>query len=128
MGQDWEFSMTRENDALRNSASITTITTTTTTIIIIIIIIIHSLYGQFSGPEKTNCRQTRHTRTMDRVFTVQIKSIQTKKNKSSFIGYNDLCINYTIPVTNYTTSTGYLRCNLTVFKKAIGTKDATKSI
>ena len=28
-----------------------------------------------------------------------------------------LCINYIFPVTNYTTSVGYLECNLTVFKK-----------
>jgi hypothetical protein len=72
VGQGREFSMRWENDALRNSASK-------------IIITIHSLYGQNSGPEKTNCRQMMHTRKMDRVFTVQIKSNQTKKNKSSFI-------------------------------------------
>lgn len=114
VGQDWEFSMTRENDALRNSASKITIIT------------IHSLYGRFSGPEKTNCRQTMSTRTMDRVFTVQIKSNQIKKNKSSTD--NDLCINYTTPITNYTISAGYLQCNLTVFKTVIGTKDAMKSI
>jgi hypothetical protein len=41
--------------------------------------------SDFSGAE--NCGKTMHTSTMDRDFRVQIKSNQTKENKSSFICY-----------------------------------------